>query len=218
MDDAQVRNGGRTGQGTWVMMCYRGITPGRRGEEQDSPPIPVQSLVTAASQEAQPVFSRCQGDLKIASTAREEGGRERMKISGHLQGNYRQCICPDLIWSGGSLAFTVLLALRTTFLSRVNYGLFLGRTQLSLEKVLFTLWTSSQEDTDSLCRGRRNTLCSGSEGLLPMQGQRALQVRLCGHNRPIMQGQRPGTGLGSRPVTYSLTLQTRNSHFGGQYK
>ena len=44
----------------------------------------------------------------------------------------------------------MLLALRTTFLHEVCYGLFLGRMQLHLEKALFTPWASSQEDADSL--------------------------------------------------------------------
>lgn len=48
---------------------------------------------------------------------------------------------------GGSLEFTVLPALRTTFLHGLCCRPFLGRTQLHLDKALFTAWASSQEDT-----------------------------------------------------------------------
>lgn len=77
------------GQETWVFMYHEDIASCRRVEKQALPPPSVQSLVTAASQEAQPVSAGCQGNLKIASAAKE-GGREGMKISGLLQENYRQ--------------------------------------------------------------------------------------------------------------------------------
>lgn len=56
-------------------MYREGIVSCRRGEKQTLPLLSVQSLVTA-SQEAQPVSSGCQGDLKIASAARERGQGE----------------------------------------------------------------------------------------------------------------------------------------------
>ena len=44
----------------------------------------------------------------------------------------------------------MLRAWRTNFLHRVSCELFLGRTQLHLEKALFTPWASGQEDPGSL--------------------------------------------------------------------
>lgn len=71
-------------------MYHKDIISGRRGEKQALLPSVFHPLVTAASQEVDPVSSSCQGNLKIASAAREGGDKERIKINDLLQENYWQ--------------------------------------------------------------------------------------------------------------------------------
>lgn len=97
--------------------------------------------------------SSCQGDLKIASAARERGqgeNEEKWPFAGKLP-----AMNPAWTWSGvgGSLVFTMFFVVRTTFLP----GVCCGRTQLPVEKALFAPWTSSQEDV-AVSTGAEETL------------------------------------------------------------
>ena len=98
IDEGQVRNRDGGGQAAWVLTYAKGTAPGRRGTGS-SITLPL-SLWWLQHHRRPSLSSGCQGNLKIASAAREEGGRERMRTSGLLQENCRQWVLPrvNLEW------------------------------------------------------------------------------------------------------------------------
>lgn len=116
----------------------------------------------------------------------------------------------------GSLEFTVLRALSTTFPHRVFCGLFLGRTQLPPEKVLFIPWASCQEDPGGLQKTPsmfkcRQPLCLHKGGRFCRPG--FVDAVIPSGRGPWAGGGEHGTPLRSGPVTSLSPHHTRNSYF-----
>lgn len=196
------------GQGPWVFLYHESITSCRRGEKQALPLSSGRSLVIAASQEAQPVSSSCQGDLKIASAAREGGqgeSEEKWPFAGKLPAMNPAWL--HLEWEGllCFLCFFLSQGQRLCLGSAVEEpGCLWRRPSLLLGPAARRTWQSPRKKKPSVL------------GFCFFRGGRAVQIRPGGHGGPIGKGPctggEHGTLLGAGSAISSPTFCTRISH------